>query len=63
MDIRSIIAPTITDPNALEEFIESLHDLAPDIERDVSRLKNAPGDRDILGSLFRAMPNIKGDAT
>jgi HD-GYP domain-containing protein (c-di-GMP phosphodiesterase class II) len=63
MDIRSIIAPTITDPNALEEFIESLHDLAPDIERDVSRLKNAPGDRDILGSLFRAMHNIKGDAT
>ena len=63
MDIRSIIAPTVTDPNALEEFIESLHDLAPGIERDVSRLKNAPGDRDILGSLFRAMHNIKGDAT
>lgn len=63
MDIRSIIAPTVTDLNALEEFIESLHDLAPSIEKDVSRLKNAPDDRDILGNLFRSMHNIKGDAT
>jgi HPt (histidine-containing phosphotransfer) domain-containing protein len=59
----SIIAPTVTDLNALEEFIESLHDLAPSIEKDVSRLKNAPDDRDILGNLFRSMHNIKGDAT
>ena len=63
MDIRSIIAPAVTDFNALEEFIESLHDLAPGIERDISRLKNTPGDRELLGSLFRAMHNIKGDAT
>ena len=63
MDIRSIIAPTVTDLNALEEFIESLHDLAPGIERDISRLKASPGDREIIGSLFRSLHNIKGDAT
>lgn len=63
MDIRSIITPTITDFNALEEFVESLYDLAPGIEHDVSRLKAAPGDREIIGSLFRALHNIKGDAT
>lgn len=63
MDIRSIISPTVTDLIALEEFIESLHDLAPGIERDISRLKNAPNDREIVSSLFRALHNIKGDAT
>lgn len=63
MDIRSIITPTITDFNALEEFVESLYDLAPGIEHDISRLKSAPGDREIIGSLFRALHNIKGDAT
>ena len=63
MDIRSIIAPAITDFDALEEFIESLSDLAPGIERDVSRLRSAPNDREIIASLFRAMHNIKGDAT
>jgi HD-GYP domain-containing protein (c-di-GMP phosphodiesterase class II) len=63
MDIRSITQPTITDFNALEEFVESLYDLAPGIERDISRLKNAPDDREIIGSLFRSLHNIKGDAT
>lgn len=63
MDIRSIIAPSITDFEALEEFIESLNDLAPNIERDVSRLRSAPDDREIIGSLFRSLHNIKGDAT
>ena len=63
MDIRTIISPVITDKVALEEFIESLSDLAPDIERDIARLKNSPGDREVIGSLFRAIHNIKGDAT
>ena len=63
MDIYSIIAPTVTDFNALDEFIESLNDLAPGIERDVSRLRSAPDDREIIGSLFRSLHNIKGDAT
>ena len=63
MDIRSIIAPAVTDPNALEEFIESLHDLAPGIERDISRLRITPNDRELVSSLFRSLHNIKGDAT
>ncbi|WP_294262535.1 hypothetical protein [Propionivibrio sp.] len=42
MDIHSIIAPVITDRLALEEFIESLSDLAPKIERDIARLKIHP---------------------
>lgn len=63
MDISTIIAPVITDKQALEEFIESLSDLAPSIERDIARLKASPDDREIIASLFRAVHNIKGDAT
>ena len=63
MDIRTIIAPVITDKQALEEFIESLNDLAPSIERDIARLKTTPDDRDVIANLFRAAHNIKGDGT
>ena len=63
MDLRSIIAPSIKDYAGLEEFIESFADLVPAIERDISRLREAPDDRDVMGSLFRALHNIKGDAT
>jgi HPt (histidine-containing phosphotransfer) domain-containing protein len=62
MGIGSIIAPTITDFDALEEFAESLHDTTPVIERNISRLKQTPGDQKIIGDLFRALHNIKGDA-
>jgi len=62
MDIRSIIAPVILDKLALEEFIESLRDQAPKIERDIARLKSTPGDREVISSLFRSIHNIKGDA-
>ena len=63
MDTGSIISPVITDKEALEEFIESLSDLAPAIERDIARLKSTPDDREIISSLFRSIHNIKGDAT
>ncbi len=62
MDIRSIIAPVIMDKLALEEFIEALHDLAPNIERDIARLKSTPGDHEVISSLFRSIHNVKGDA-
>lgn len=62
MDIRSIIAPVVEDREALEEFSEALGDHAPGIERDISRLKTSPDDREVIGSLFRAIHNIKGDA-
>ena len=55
-----LVAPL--DKDALQEFIESLSDLAPAIERDIARLKTSPGDREVIGSLFRAIHNVKGDA-
>jgi len=63
MDIRTIIAPTITDRDGLEEFFEALIDQTPNIERDIARLKSTPEDHDVISSLFRAVHNIKGDAT
>lgn len=62
METRYSVAAVPTDKEALQEFIESLSDLAPTIERDIARLKSAPGDRDVIASLFRAIHNIKGDA-
>lgn len=62
MDISAIVAPVIQDREALEEFSEALVDRAPEVERDVARLKKTPGDREITADLFRAIHNIKGDA-
>lgn len=63
METSSIVAPTIQDRDALEEFADALSDLAPEVERDVARLKKAPADREIIASLFRAVHNIKGDSS
>jgi len=62
MDAHSIIAPVIQDHQALEEFADALTDRAPEVERDVARLKKHPADREITAELFRAIHNIKGDA-
>lgn len=62
MDIRSIIAPVVRDRDAFEEFSDLLGDRAAVIERNVARLKKAPGDRELIGDLFRTLHNIKGDA-
>lgn len=62
MDIRAIITPVIADKRAWEEFIEALTDIVPNIERDISRLKSSPGDREVISSLFRSIHNVKGDA-
>ena len=63
MDIRSIIAPAIHDREALEEFAEVLTDRAPEIEHEIAILRKSPLDRDTIASLFRAVHNIKGDAS
>lgn len=63
MDIRAIMYPAIQDREAFEEFADSLVDRAPEVERDVARLKKTPGDRELTADLFRAIHNIKGDAT
>ena len=63
MDIRSIIKPVVQDREALEEFADVLTDRAPQVEHDVARLKKAPADREIIADLFRAIHNVKGDAS
>lgn len=62
MEIRSIVAPVIQDRELLEEFADALNDRAPEVERDVARLRKAPQDREVIADLFRAVHNIKGDA-
>ena len=62
MDIQAIMMPAIHDREALDEFAEALSDRAPEVERDIARLKKSPSDRDIIADLFRAIHNIKGDA-
>ena len=62
MDIRSIIAPVIQDRESLEEFADALTDRAPEVERDVARLKKTPADREVIADLFRAIHNVKGDS-
>ena len=63
MDVRNIIAPVVSDRGALEEFADALADRAPEIERDVTRLRKAPQDRELIADLFRAVHNVKGDAS
>ena len=63
MDIHAVLASSITDKVALEEFVEALGDHAPNIERDIARLKASPEDREIISSLFRSIHNVKGDAS
>lgn len=63
MDLRSITSPAIQDRAALEEFSDALIDRAPEIERNIARLKNTPADREITSELFRSIHNIKGDAS
>ena len=62
MTIRSFATPVIQDREIMEEFADALSDRAPEIERDVARLKGSPADREITAELFRAIHNIKGDA-
>ncbi|MCK6390467.1 MAG: HD domain-containing protein [Azonexus sp.] len=63
MDFRSVFSPTIHDRDAFEDFADALIDRAPVIERDVARLKKQPQDRELTADLFRAIHNVKGDAS
>lgn len=63
MDFRSVFSPTIHDREAFEDFADALIDRAPVIERDVARLKKQPQDRELTADLFRAIHNVKGDAS
>ena len=61
MEIRSFVAPVIQDREALEEFADALNDRAPEIERDVARLKETPLDKEITASLSE--PSTTSKAT
>lgn len=54
--------PVITDRESLGDFLDSLTDKLPTIERDMARLRRQPDDRALIADLFRAIHNIKGDA-
>lgn len=62
MDRPMLTAPMVSDREALDDFVDALRDIAPAIERDVARLRSAPGERQVIASLFRSLHNIKGDA-
>ncbi|MDD5174978.1 MAG: HD domain-containing protein [Sterolibacterium sp.] len=62
MDLTALTNPRIVDRESLQEFIDSLTDLIPNIERDIARLKREPHDKALIANLFRALHNIKGDA-
>ncbi len=63
MDITALLLPKIGSRESLQEFIDSLAEQVPDIERDIARLKLAPGDKSLLARLFRALHNVKGNAS
>lgn len=60
---RRVFAEGVPDDrDALEDFIDALREHVPAIERDVAKLRSTPDDRELIGSLFRTLHNIKGDA-
>jgi HPt (histidine-containing phosphotransfer) domain-containing protein len=63
MDITALLQPRIRDSESLREFYEALIDHVPDIERNIAQLKRSPGDNKLVADLFRALHNIKGDAS
>ncbi|MGE5469075.1 MAG: HD domain-containing phosphohydrolase [Ignavibacteria bacterium] len=62
-DIIALLQPSVPDREGLAEFVEDLADIVPNIERDVAKLKRTPDDNALISALFRAMHNIKGDAS
>ncbi len=63
VDRSALLHPTITDRAGLDDYLQDLADLLPAIERGVARLKRAPQDREIISEIFRALHNLKGDAS
>jgi len=63
MDIISLLQPRIRDTDSLHEFHDALNDQVPNVERYVAQLKRSPNDKKLIADLFRALHNIKGDAS
>lgn len=64
MSVRDVLLhPVVIDRDGLEEYLQDLADLLPAVERGIARLKRAPQDKDIISDIFRALHNLKGDAS
>lgn len=63
VDREALLYPTVSDRDGLEEYLQDLADLLPVIERGVARLKRTPTDKEIISDIFRALHNLKGDAS
>jgi len=61
-DLIALLQPRILDRESFDEFIENLEDQVPNIERDITALRNNPADHALIARLFRALHTIKGDA-
>jgi len=62
MDDDPGVSPIVADRAGLQDLIDSLREHLPTVERDIAGLRAEPADRDLIGSLFRALHTIKGDA-
>jgi hypothetical protein len=63
VDREALLYPTVIDRAGLDDYLQDLADLLPGIERGVAKLKRAPQDREIISDIFRALHNLKGDAS
>lgn len=54
--------PFLLDADLFQEFADALHDIAPQIERNIGLLKRHPDDGSVVSTLFRLLHNLKGDA-
>ncbi len=62
-NLSALIEPRGPDRYMLEEFLADVTERAPQIERDVHKLIGNPSDRNLMAELFRAIHNIKGNAS
>jgi len=63
MNMSALLTPRIRDEESLQEFFEALTEQVPNIERYVAKLRRSPRDKVLIADLFRALHNIKGDAS
>lgn len=63
VDKDALLYPTVIDRAGLDDYLQDLADLLPAIERGVARLKRTPQDREVISDIFRALHNLKGDAS
>ncbi len=63
MDLHSLVLPGIRNADALRNFRAALNDMMPSVEEGITRLRYAPGNRDSVTSLARAIHSIGSDAS